>query len=145
MGLIEHESGVISVERGWLEAAFLGHLQDEDARMAWSRGLFPENYTSQAYEKSAVVKTGSGTLFGFTVRTSRASAQYIQLYDAGKVPGSGATPRVIYDLAAAPQTLGINFGTHGRRFSSGIIIVNSTTDTTYTAGSADCWFDVQYV
>lgn len=112
--------------------------------MAISRGQFPLSYSSSAYEASAVVKTGAGSLYGFTVRTSRSSAQFIQIFDGGKVPANAAVPRAVYDIAAA-STLGVTYSTIGRRFWTGIIIVNSTTATTYTAGSADCFFDVQYV
>lgn len=136
--------GVISVEEGVRAAFFGGALQDEDTLMAISRGAFPGNYSSSAYEKSAVVKTGRTTLYGFTVRTSRTTAQYIQIHDLGKAPGSSAVPRFFFDIAAS-STLFIMYGMIGRRFDAGCIIVNSTTDTTYTAGSADCWFDCQYV
>lgn len=137
-------SGVIGVEEGERASFFGGVLQDEDALMALSRGSFPSNYTSSGYEKSAVVKTGRATLYGFTVRTSRTSAQWIQIHDRGAVPSSGNVPRFFFDIAAA-STLFVMYGMLGRRFDSGCIIVNSTTDTTYTAGSADCWFDCQYV
>lgn len=137
-------SGVIGVEEGERAAFFGGVLQDEDALMAISRGAFPGNYSSSAYEKSAVVKTGRCTLYGFTVRTSKASSQFIQIFDLGKVPGASAVPRLFFDIAAT-STLAITYGSHGRRFDAGCIIVNSTSDTTYTAGSADCWFDAQYV
>jgi hypothetical protein len=137
-------SGVISVQDGALAGLFQGELQYEDVAMAISRGGFPNNYSSSAYEKSAIVKTGRCTLYGFTCRTSRVSSQYIQVFDLGKVPASSAVPRFFIDIAAV-STLFVNYGRDGRRFDAGCIIVNSTTDTTYTAGSADCWFDVQYV
>lgn len=137
-------SGVIGVPEGWEAAAFGHEYQYEDVLMAISRGAFPGNYSSSGYEKSAVVKTGRCTLYGFTVRTSRSSAQYIQIFDLGKVPASSAVPRFFFDIAAT-STLFINYGQTGRRFDAGCIIVNSTTDSTYTAGSSDCWFDVQYV
>jgi len=137
-------SGVISVPEGWQEAGFEGELQYEDVYMAVSRGAFPQNYSSQVYEKSALVKTGRCTLYGFTCRTSRVSSQFIQIFDLGKVPASSAVPRLFFDIQAT-STLFVGYGQNGRRFDAGCVIVCSTTDTTYTAGSADCWIDAQYV
>lgn len=105
--------------------------------------LLPLNKSSIAYAASLVVKTGTGILYGFTVFSSRASAQWIQVFDARDVPADGAVPAWIGTVATV-SNLGVNW-LPGRTFQAGIVICNSSTGPTKTIGSADCWFDAQYV
>lgn len=107
------------------------------------RTLGPLNKSSIAYGNSIVVKTGTGILYGFTVFSSKASAQWIQVFDARDVPADGAVPAWIGTVATVAN-LGANW-IPGRTFYAGCVIVNSSTGPTKTIGSADCWFDVQYV
>jgi hypothetical protein len=136
--------GVISVPEIWDLAAFQGFGQYADKLAAISRGEFPLNKKSGAYVTSLVVATGARSLFGFSGFSSNVAGQWIQWHDASKVPASGAVPEGI--LYVGPNgNFGTGFTTDGRRFWSGIILVNSTTGPTYTPGAADTWFDVQYV
>ena len=105
---------------------------------------FPVSSTSGALEAAHTAKSGAGTLFGFSVYSNRASSQFILVFDTQIAPGSGAVPVLVYTVAAT-SNLGVYFGSVGRAFSQGIYIANSSTAATLTAGSADCWFDVQYV
>ena len=101
-------------------------------------GLSPADYTfgeagvtwplskhSNGYSTNLVVKSGMGKLFGFTVFNSKASTQYILLFDAA--------------------TLLVSYGMVGRAFNTGCVLVNSSTANSKTVGSADCWFDAQYL
>jgi len=118
-----------------LESALSGELN--------AAGL-PLNVSSLAYGNSLVVKSGPGVCYGFSVYSSNASAQWIQLFDQqGGTIASGAVP-VFIATVAATSNLGVYFGPMGRYFQQGIVIGNSTTGPTSTAGSADTWFDVQY-
>ena len=109
----------------------------------WDQSLVPLNVHSIAYANSIVVKTGPGLLYGFEIYSSKASAQWIQVFDATVVPGTGAIPGPIFTVAAT-SNLPVNW-VPPRSFLNGCVIVNSTTGPTYTAGSADCWFDVQFL
>lgn len=112
---------------------------------------FPANATSAAYENARIVKAAPGTLIGFSGYSSRATSQFVQVHDAAKVPTTGDVPAFVMPVNA---TAGFNqeWGTvrvgpvlvFGRTFQHGIVIVNSTTGPTYTAGAADTFFDVQY-
>src|ERR1051326_4443413 len=84
--------------------------------------LLPLSSSSNAYENVRVVKFGPGILYGFEARSSRSSAQYIQIFDASACPASGAVPDAIYDIAAT-TTIGIDYGEHGRAFRAGCVIV----------------------
>ena len=107
------------------------------------QALEPLNVHSQAYEATRLVKSGPGVLYGFSVYSSRASGQFIQVHDTVAVPASGAIPCAVYTVGAT-SNLAANW-IPGRTFLYGCWIVNSTTGPTYTAGSADCWIDAQYL
>jgi hypothetical protein len=105
----------------------------------------PLNTTTTAYVNNLTVKGTSGTLYMVTGYSSRTSAQFIQIHDAASDTAlATATIRVIFNVP--PQSnFSFDLGPYGRFFTNGIKICNSTVGPTYTAGSADCWFDCQYV
>lgn len=103
----------------------------------------PLNIHSIAYENARVIKTGPGILYGISVYSSLAAAQWIQFFDATTVPADGAIPECIYTVAATAN-LTLNW-IPGRPFKSGIVVVNSTTGPTKTIGAANCFFDAQYL
>jgi hypothetical protein len=115
------------------ERPFLGELA----------GLTPDNYTSRALEASAVVKTGDGILYGFTVTNTNASAQFVLLFDGRTVPGSGAVP-ILAKSVPAGDAVGFSW-LPGRTCFAGIVLCNSSTQGSLTIGAADCLFDAQYL
>lgn len=121
-----------------------GELQ-EQARSTFGElaVLSPLNYRSKALEASCVVKTGDGVLFGFTVTNTKASAQFVQLFDALTVPADGLLP-IFSKSVPSGDAVGFNW-LPGRTFFAGIILCNSSTSTSKTVGSADCIFDAQYL
>lgn len=104
----------------------------------------PVSVSSLALEQFHVIKSGPGTLYGVSVYSNKAAAQFIQLFDTTTAPGSGAIPVCTFTVAAT-SNLGLYWGSVGRWFDRGIVIANSSTAATQTAGSADCYFDAQYV
>lgn len=121
----------------------------ETARTHWFPGqhgdeLKPLNASSTVLSNAIRVKSGAGLLYGFTVTNTKASAQYILLFDRqGTLPGAGAIPDAVF-VASASLSLGVAW-LPPRACRQGIILCNSSTADTLTAGSADCWFDVQYI
>ena len=105
--------------------------------------LVPLNIHSNAYAKSIAVKSGPGLLYGFTVYSSNAGSQFIQVHDVPTAPANGAIPACLFTVGAAAQ-LPVNW-LPPRTFLYGCFIVNSSTGATLTAGSADCFFDVQFL
>jgi hypothetical protein len=107
-------------------------------------GGLPVRSTSLAYEAFRVAKSGAGTCFGFSGYNSKATAQFILVFDRDKLPADTAVPVTIVNVPGA-SNFSVDYGIWGRAFSQGIIVCNSSTGPTKTIGSADCWFDVLYV
>lgn len=105
--------------------------------------LEPFNKHSIVYANSLIVKTGPGILYGFTVYSSAAAAQFIQVFDMTTVPADGAIPECVFTVTAA-SNLPVQW-LPGRTFTTGCVLVNSSTGPTKTIGSADTFFDAQYL
>jgi hypothetical protein len=104
---------------------------------------FPLNATSPALAASMVAKAGEGKLFGFTVSSTNAVAQFVLCFDAITVPAAGAVPLFAFPIAGS-NIVSAYYGSTGRWFDRGIVLCNSSTFVTLTIGTADCLFDVQY-
>ncbi len=104
----------------------------------------PFNGGSQALEAGRLIMTGQAFLLSVTVLNTNAAAQYVQLHDVTAAPSSGAIPQVVFTVPAT-SNLVVAYTMPGRRFHRGIYVTNSSTAATLTAGSADCFYDVQYI
>jgi hypothetical protein len=102
----------------------------------------PENGRGPALAASLVI-TGQLRVYGFTVYSSSASSQYVLMFDASTLPADTQVPIVALPILANNQ-VSAYYGKSGRVFNRGIVLCNSTTDTTKTLGSANCFFDIQY-
>lgn len=116
--------------RGW-------GLPDDD------EALLPLNYASPRLQASCVVKTGPGILYGLTVTNTKATAQFVQVFDATSLPADNAVPLLSKSIPAT-DAVGIAWFP-GRTFLSGIVVCNSSTSDKKTIGSADCIFDAQFI
>lgn len=131
--------GYESVEALTLDDAALGRI---------IAGKFPGNATTAAYAASLTVKAAPGTLYGFSGYNSSASAQFIQAHDVITLPADTAVPVFVMTVPGL-SNFSVSWGTvgrwFGRRFNNGIVLCNSSTGPTKTIGSANCWFDAQYL
>lgn len=106
--------------------------------------LYPFSIHTNVYAASLVVKSAPGLVFAITGYNSKGSGQFIQLHDCATLPADGAVPAVILTVATVAN-FSIIYAASPRAFTSGIVVCNSSTGPTKTIGSADCWFDVQYL
>lgn len=90
-----------------------------------------------------VVSTTPGILHRLTVYNSKVTAQFIQVHNAASLPAEAAVPEFPALPIAAGSTGVFDFGVHGRRFSVGVVVCNSSTAVTKTIGSADVMIDAQ--
>jgi hypothetical protein len=102
----------------------------------------PTNFYRPALAASIVVP-GHVLVYGFTVYNSNAAAQYVLMFDASALPADTAVP-ILATNAATKTLVGVSWTPQGREFLEGLVLCNSSTDTTKTIGAADCFFDVQY-
>lgn len=120
--------------QGWFD-----RLTGED-----SPAGFPLSSSSGQLEQFRVVKAGAGTLFAFTGFNANVAAQFIQVHDSTGALVAGHVPVIVLTVPGA-SNFSYTAPLIGRAFRGGIIICNSSTSATLTAGAADCWFDAQYV
>ena len=119
----------------------LDELRQE--RGSYSGGQ-PNNSSSVGLANSLTVLSGQGKCYGFTVLNTKASSQFIQVFDASSLPADGAVPVAVFTVAQTAN-LGVSWMDVGRWFTRGIQLCNSSTSNTKTIGSADCFFDCQYL
>lgn len=105
----------------------------------------PLNAHTNAYADALLVKSGPGVLFGFSGYSSNVAGQFIQVHDSATVPADGAVPVMVISLGTAASNFSAYFALPGRTFLYGIVLCNSSTAPTKTVGSADTWFDAQFI
>lgn len=108
------------------------------------REIVYSNSSSGKLENARVVKSGAGRLFGVGGLNNKASAQFILGFDATALPANGAVPAFVM-TAPASDNFWVSWAPNWRDFRDGWVFANSSTPSTLTLGSADCWFDVQYL
>lgn len=96
-----------------------------------------------ALAASLVVKASAGALVGFSGFNNSSSAQYIQVHNSATLPADTAVPKIVLK-ADAGENFFYNPGMP-LAFSTGIVLSNSSTAATKTIGSADCWFQAEYL
>lgn len=122
----------------------------------WFRGILQElhtsglplNASSNVDSNILQIKQGPGLLFGFTADTSKATAQWILLFDSKDKPVNGVVPVATFQIngaaVAGGNDLAVSYIFPGRFHKYGIWLANSSTRTTLTLGSADTFFDAQF-
>jgi hypothetical protein len=95
--------------------------------------------SSTAVSASLVAFTGYSTLYNVVMYNSSGSTLYLQVFDTNAVPANGTAPTLAPVQVPAHATASITCDA-GRRFTNGIVIGCSTTDTTFT-GSTSGWMD----
>jgi len=101
-------------------------------------------YDTNGLATSGVVRAGPLTLYQLYGFNSKASAQYIQVFDTARVPADGGVPNRPPLYAAASSAFFYDFGEIGSAFDTGLCWSNSSTLATKTIGSADCWVHATY-
>lgn len=84
------------------------------------------------------VKASAGNVFAIYCHNLNASARYIQLHNTATTPAGAAVPTLSFYVAGSGVTIidGSFLGQSGKHFSTGIAFAFSTTEGSYTAGTA---------
>lgn len=99
---------------------------------AWTR------YINLGAAATANIKSSPGNVYSIYCRNINAAVRYIQLHDTATTPAPGAVPLYTFLIAASSSVVvdAAFFGEMGANFANGIAFAFSTTETTYTAGTA---------
>lgn len=106
-------------------------------------GNCPDAVDSVEYEASGIIKADAGILYQISGYNSKATAQFIQLFNTTAVPADTAVPVVVIKVAAE-SSFSISFAPYGKIFDTGICWSNSSTGPTKTIGSADVWINALF-
>lgn len=93
------------------------------------------------------VKASAGNVRSLYCHNINGAARFIQIHNTATIPGGGAVPIYSFLVPAGGTTTidGAFFGENGMNFSTGIAFAFSTTEATYTAGTATDQFTfIQY-
>ena len=112
------------------------------ASVAYQTDYVPVNF-NRGVLRSSIVIPGHLVVYGFTVYSTKAAAQFLNVFDQATLPADTAVPLWSWPLTAN-NGVGFSWAPQGREFTQGLVLCNSSTDATKTIGSADCFFDVQY-
>lgn len=125
------------------DGEYRGFQLDPNANLKVNPGyLVLSRSSSSALEASRVVKNSSGDLF--RVKGYSTAAGFIQVHNSAAVPAAAAVPIVSFAVAANAN-FEEDYADLPYNFSTGITVVFSSTQATYTAGTASVWFEVGYL
>jgi hypothetical protein len=99
---------------------------------------------SEANEASRLVKSAPGKLLYVVGYNSKVSAQWIQIHNAASAPANGSVP-VLTQTVPASSNFAIPLPDTGLDLDVGIVVANSTTATTLTAGSTDIFVTAIFI
>lgn len=103
----------------------------------------PNNANPGKLVNALLAAAGQTYLFGFTVYSSKLAAQFVLLFDANAIPANGAVPLFALPVSSS-NFVSTSYSDTPRSMEAGIVVCNSSTDTSLTLGSADCFIDVQW-
>ena len=112
------------------------------SHVVYQPNMTPTNF-NRGVKLASIVLPGHLIVYGWTVYNTKASAQFLNVFDNATLPADTSVPLFSWALAANTG-VGFSWAPQGREFVSGLVLNNSSTDATKTIGSSDCFFDVQY-
>lgn len=125
------------------DGEYRGLQLDTNANLKVNPGYLVLNLSrSVAPEDSRVVKISSGDLF--RVKGYSTAAGFIQAHNAIAKPSSTVVPIISFAIAANAN-FEEDYGALPYNFNTGIVLVFSSTQATYTPSTASVWFEVGYL
>ena len=95
-------------------------------------------FTNLGANATLNVQAVASKVYSISCHNTNSSTRYFQLHDTATVPSAGNAPRFVIQVPpGATSLIGTDFFTNdGTIFYNGVAFGFSTTETTYTAGSA---------
>lgn len=98
----------------------------------------PTTFSNLGANATLNVKGSTGNVYSVSCINTNAASRYLQLHNTATTPSAAAVPALSFLVPAGGQiVIGADFFTNeGINFSTGIAFAFSTTQNTYTAGTA---------
>lgn len=96
--------------------------------------------SNTTWDNDLLVSAVGTVMLGLLGSSKNVADQYIMVFDSASAVSDGTAPKIHPLYIAATDNFYIEIPVRGMEFANGIYIANSSTNTTLTLGSADCWF-----
>jgi len=96
--------------------------------------------SNTTWDNDLLVSAVGTVMLGLLGSSKNSSDQYVMVFDSAAAVSNGTAPKIHPIFISALDNFYIEIPVRGMKFDNGIYIANSSTNTTLTIGSADCWF-----
>ena len=96
--------------------------------------------SNTTWDNDLLVSAVGTVMLGLLGSSKNSADQYVMVFDSAAAVSNGTAPKIHPIFIAAEDNFYIEIPVRGMTFDNGIYVANSTTNTTLTLGSADCWF-----
>jgi hypothetical protein len=96
--------------------------------------------SNTTWDNDLLVSAVGTVMLGLLGSSKSAGSQYVMVFDSASAVSNGTAPKIHPIFIGSEDNFYIEIPVRGMEFLNGIYIANSSTDTTLTIGSADCWF-----
>jgi hypothetical protein len=99
-----------------------------------------EVVSNSSWDDDLQISTTGCSLLGLFGSCKASSDQYVMVFDSDSSVSDGTSPTIHPIYIKGGDNFFIEFPVRGLRFSSGVYVAFSSTNTTLTKSSSDCWF-----
>ena len=96
--------------------------------------------SNTTWDDDLLVKPTSGTLLGLFGACKAVTDEYVMIFDSSAAVSDGTAPTIHPIYIKGGDNFFLEVPVRGMEFSNGIYVAFSSTNTTLTKSSSDCWF-----
>jgi len=99
-----------------------------------------EVVSNTTWDDELQISLSGCSLLGLFGSCKASSDQYVMVFDSASAVSDGTAPSIHPIYVKAGDNFFLEVPVRGLRFTNGVYVAFSSTNTTLTKSSADCWF-----